>query len=453
MYGFVIAIMLCSGTNCDLVQAEPDITYPSYDACNKARVQNAAALKALADKRATPRRPAQILCLHPIETIVEVEEPHDVLDTAIVHKEPSAASLYVGLVEKGKRTLVTGLVAGTDWVRVLLPDGKSGFVYADRLHKVGEPTRTTSVTAGNPAAGKLEATAPSAPSPAAPAPPPQPATIATTAPPAAWAPTAQGPAPQALALPPPAPPPPPMAAAEPAGQAELRDCEHCPVMVALPGGSFEMGSNEDYSERPPHRVTLQPFALAKFEVSVAEWNVCVAAQTCSYKPPVEPSPERRPVANLSWNDASGYVRWLQEVTGKPYRLPTEAEWEYAAAAGTTTRFGWGDQPGAGMADCKGCGGPHNDRSPADSGSLKPNAWGLYDMEGGVAEWVEDCWHASYQGAPTDGAAWLKQYCPRHVLRGGSWLNPPSDITVRVRNFYDTGVRYVGNGMRVALGLH
>lgn len=156
--------------------------------------------------------------------------------------------------------------------------------------------------------------------------------------------------------------------------------------------------------------------------------------------------------NLSWTDAAEYVLWLQHATGKPYRLPSEAEWEYAAAAGTTSRFGWGEQPGVNNAGCKGCGPAHDDRRPADIGAFAPNAWGLHDMEGGVAEWVEDCWHVSYKGAPADGEAWRAPNCSRHVLRGGSWMNPPDDITVRVRNFYDTGVRYEANGLRVALTL-
>ncbi len=121
MYGFVIAILLCNGTNCDLIQAEPDVSYPSFELCTTALSTKAAAVQAIADKQASADRPARIICLHPIDTIVEVEEPHDVLDTAMVHKDPAAASLFVGLVEKGTRTLVTGLVAGTgrNWCRCI----------------------------------------------------------------------------------------------------------------------------------------------------------------------------------------------------------------------------------------------------------------------------------------------------------------------------------------------
>lgn len=468
MYGFVIAIMLCSGSSCDMLQAEPDISYPNYAACQQAMAAKSTELHALADKHARRDWPARIVCLHPINTIVEVEEPHDVLDTAIVHKDPSATALYVGLVEKGKRTLVTGLVAGTDWVRVLLPDGKTGYVYADHLRRVGQRTRTTSVTAprqdaaASPAAPSVAPPAPATPTPppTAPAVPPATAVASPPAPahrqtlvlppppaPPAATPATSAPIQQALVL----PPPPPPAVARPLERGTFRDCETCPVMVSLPGGSFEMGSNEDYSEQPPHRVAIRAFALGKFEVTVAEWDACVAGSSCSYKPPAEAAPANRPVTNLSWNDAEQYVQWLRKRTGKPYRLPSESEWEYAAAAGSKARYPWGEQPGIGKADCRGCGGgSYDEHRPASIGSFAGNAWGLNDMLGGVAEWVEDCWHLSYRGAPADGAAWRERYCSKHVLRGGSWMNPPSDITVRVRNFYDTGVRYLGNGMRVAL---
>ncbi len=493
MYGFVIAIMLCSGTNCDMVQAEPDVSYPSYAACHQALTTKQSALQAMADKRARPDKPARIICLHPLNTIVEVEEPHDVLDTAIVHKDPSASALYVGLVEKGKRTLVTGLVAGTDWVRVLLPDGKSGYVYADHLRRVNQRPRTASVTRPpaaapptqqppmqQPPTQRLATQQPATQQPATQQPVPgatmasnQPAASSSPQPTPSAAPPARAappqPAPtaaahaqatpeqQAMVLPPPPPPPPPASqpqASKPqASRGEFRDCPTCPVMVSLPGGSFEMGSGEDYSERPTHRVTLRPFALGKYEVTVAEWDTCVQAGACSYKPPAEPSPARRPVTNLSWNDAQEYVHWLAQQTGKPYRLPSESEWEYAAGAGSRSRYGWGEQAGIGKADCRGCGGSYDSHRPSDVGSYPPNAWGVHDMLGGVAEWVEDCWHLSYKGAPDDGSAWRKNYCSKHVLRGGSWMNPPGDIAVRVRNFYDTGVRYVGNGMRVALSLN
>ena len=125
------------------------------------------------------------------------------------------------------------------------------------------------------------------------------------------------------------------------------------------------------------------------------------------------------MTNLSWDDAKQYVAWLAKKTGKPYRLPSEAEWEYAARAGTRTRYSWGEELKPGQADCQGCGPVHDRARPTDLGSFPPNPWGLFDMEGNVAEWVEDCWHAYYRGAPTDGVAWSAPNCTQP--RAARWI--------------------------------
>jgi formylglycine-generating enzyme required for sulfatase activity len=235
---------------------------------------------------------------------------------------------------------------------------------------------------------------------------------------------------------------------------EFRSCEHCPVMVTVAAGAFGMGSNDDPTEKPLHRVTLPAFGIGKFPVSVADWDACAAAGGCTLKPPGGPGdPARMPMTNLSWDDTAQYVAWLRQSTGKPYRLPSEAEWEYAARAGTTTRYWWGEQPGSGHADCEGCGDPHDATHPQTMDTFPPNPWGLYGTSGGVAEWVDDCWHLSYisqQGAPTDGSSWAFANCGRHVLRGGSWRSSASQVTVSSRTFFDANVRDPGNGMRVAL---
>jgi formylglycine-generating enzyme required for sulfatase activity len=128
-----------------------------------------------------------------------------------------------------------------------------------------------------------------------------------------------------------------------------------------------------------------------------------------------------PVINVSWGDAKQYVGWLSQLTGKEYRLLTEAEWEYAARAGANTRYSWGDDPGMGNANCDGCGSQWDLQQTAPVGSFKPNALGLYDMHGNVWEWVEDSWHENYDSAPTDGSAWLRGGKPSYrVVRGGSW---------------------------------
>ena len=217
-----------------------------------------------------------------------------------------------------------------------------------------------------------------------------------------------------------------------------------PETIPLRGGSFAMGSNEDVSERPVHQVTIKPFAIGKFPVSVQEWNACATAKACGF---VSSGKDEAPITNVSWSDARQYVAWLAETTGKPYRLPTEAEWEYAARGGTQTKYWWGDQFQADAANCKNCAA---NEQPVKVGSLKPNPFGLYDMGGSVDQWVEDCWHKTYQGAPADGSAWVEGQCPAHVLRSGSWKNDGRYVRASNRDSYDTNVRYPTHGFRVAL---
>ena len=135
----------------------------------------------------------------------------------------------------------------------------------------------------------------------------------------------------------------------------------------------------------------------------------------------------KPVINVNWDDAQQYVAWFSKMTGQPYRLLTEAEWEYAARAGTTTAYSWGDEIGKGNANCNGCGSKWDNRETSPVGSFKPNAFGLYDMHGNVWQWVQDCYHDNYNGAPTDGSAWTSGDCSRRVLRGGAWGNFPRNL--------------------------
>jgi len=439
MLGFVIAVLTCSGSNCTIIQPEPAVSYPSYDACFAAIESKSDALNAFAAQHPIAGRSGNIVCLQSVQTITEVEDRYDVVETAIVRAGPSDMAESGGVVEAGQRLVVTGEVAGTPWLRVVLRDGRTGFVDGERLRRVG--------------GARLPVVA-MAPNPPPPPPPPPPQRDAVVTPP---------PPPQQDAAVTPPPPPstpakPPAADAPPAPLAagEFRACEHCPVMVTVEAGGFAMGSSDDPTEKPIHRVSLKAFGIGKFPVSVAEWNACAAAGGCAYHPPAgEGDPARMPVTNVSWTDASEYVAWLQKITGKPYRLASESEWEFAARAGTKTRFWWGEQAGTGHADCEGCGEPHESAHPQPSDAFPPNPWGLYAMAGGVAEWVDDCWHLSYQtfqGAPTDGSPWRLTGCTRHVLRGGSWRSPPAQITVSTRNFYDTNVRYVANGLRVAVSL-
>ena len=220
-----------------------------------------------------------------------------------------------------------------------------------------------------------------------------------------------------------------------------------PAMTALRGGTFVMGSNEEITEKPVHQVTIKPFAIGTFPITVREWNSCAATKACGF---VAAGNDDAPVTNVSWSDAKQYVEWLAGVTGKSYRLPTEAEWEYAARGGTQTRYWWGDQFQNGMANCKNCTDIAATGQPLKVGSFKPNPFGLYDMGGSVDQWVEDCWHKTYQGVPADGSAWVENQCVSHVIRSGSWRNDSRYVRPSNRDGYDTNVRYPTHGFRVAL---
>lgn len=235
------------------------------------------------------------------------------------------------------------------------------------------------------------------------------------------------------------------------GVGELKDCPICPAMIELQRGSFVMGSNsDDPSEKPSHQVSIsQPFAIGRYEVTSEQWNACVDAAGCPRISSMANASKNSPVRDVSWDDAQLYVKWLSKISGKPYRLPTEAEWEYANRAGTSTRFWWGDQMRAGYANCKGCGEPWHAEAPNDVGTFAANSYGVYDMNGGVWEWVGDCWHNSYKGAPADGRAWDEQDCRVRVIRGGSWRDGVGYMMSSTRFKYDASVRYSQNGFRVA----
>ncbi|CAD6542392.1 Hercynine oxygenase [Paraburkholderia kirstenboschensis] len=287
--------------------------------------------------------------------------------------------------------------------------------------------------------------APQAPRPSTPATPPATATPdrqrAVSAPPAASA-AAPGTPPVAAAAQKPA------ARAPVAG--ESRDCAACPIMIALPAGSFLMGSSsDDPSEKPVHHVTIgAPFAIGKYEVTVEQWNACVAANACPKLTPETNANKTAPARDLSWDDAQQYVKWLSKTTGKPYRLPTEAEWEYADRGGTTTAYWWGDQMRKGNANCKDCGEPWHKEGPELAGSFAPNPYGLHDMNGSVWEWTADCWHNSYQSAPADGRAWESPTCDMRVIRGGSWREGSGYMLSATRFKYSAGVRQSQDGFRV-----
>jgi formylglycine-generating enzyme required for sulfatase activity len=238
----------------------------------------------------------------------------------------------------------------------------------------------------------------------------------------------------------------------------FRECPDCPEMVGIPGGSFVMGSpvtepGRFDSEGPQHVVSIKAFALGKYDITSEQFLVFLRATryqpvACNstlgmgwrssgggtvYAPSFE-EPPKWPAVCLDWRDADAYIAWLNAkvrrlrpelIEGKgPYRLPSEAEWEYAARAGTKTARWWGDAIGVNKANCNGCGSKWDNRLLADVDSFAPNPFGLYGMLGNAWQWTADCWHVNYRDAPYDGSAWIEKNCTRYVIRGGSWNNLP-----------------------------
>ncbi len=233
-----------------------------------------------------------------------------------------------------------------------------------------------------------------------------------------------------------------------------------PDLVPIPARSFTMGSpkNEegrDSNEEPQRQVTIEPFEMGKNEVTFLEWDACIADGDCNgYRPEDENwGRGRRPVINVSWEDAKAYVTWLSSKTGKTCRLPSEAEWEYAARADTTTKFALPAPAGSndiakGLANCKDCEGRWRQQT-APVGSFPANAFGVRDMHGNVFEWIEDCWHNSYAGAPKDGRAWDKSGdCSFRMLRSGSWFFDQNYARSASRGHLNTNVRNYDLGFRV-----
>jgi formylglycine-generating enzyme required for sulfatase activity len=240
----------------------------------------------------------------------------------------------------------------------------------------------------------------------------------------------------------------------------FRECaKDCPEMVVVPADEFMMGSsvnemghlsNEDDGNGHQNKVTIsRPFAVSKFDATFADWDACVSVGGCL---PISDSRwgrGTRPVINVTWDDAQTYVVWLSRMTGKTYRLLTEAEWEYAARAGTRTAYFWGDEIGKENANCNGCASRWDNRQTSPVGSFKPNAFGLYDMAGNVWQWVQDCYHRNYNGAPMDGSVWDAGDCRSRVIRAGSWIDAPQVLRSAHRRGNSAVNRNSHLGFRVA----
>ena len=263
---------------------------------------------------------------------------------------------------------------------------------------------------------------------------------------------------------------PPVSVPDPTELGTFRDCAACPEMMVIPAGTFRMGcvaGNDDCNDReqPPHEVEVASFAFAKHEVTRGQFAAfvaatghdtpggCVGVGSGSWRNKNWQNDDH-PVVCVNWDDARAYVRWLRRETGQRYRLPSESEWEYAARAGTMTRWLWGDRP---RDRCDHANGQDSDDDCDDGwertapvGSFSANEFGMHDMAGNVWEWVEDCWHDDYTGAPRDGSAWTRGGdCGRRVLRGSSWGSRTSGFRSAHRFRYDADNRYEYGGFRVA----
>jgi formylglycine-generating enzyme required for sulfatase activity len=236
---------------------------------------------------------------------------------------------------------------------------------------------------------------------------------------------------------------------------KLKDRSEGPEMVVIPVGTFRMGdikgSGTD-AERPIHKVVVsKPFAIGRYQVTFEEYARFAAATGRELPGDEDWGRGLLPVIKVSWSDAMDYAEWLSQQTGKRYRLPSEAEWEYAARGGTETVYWWGDKMKPGVGNC----GGGDTKGPAPVGSYSPNPFGLYDMAGNVWEWVQDCWHKNYSGAPKDGSAWLEENggdCGQRVVRGGSWYNVEWKSRVSCRYARPLAERAIYIGFRLAQDL-
>jgi formylglycine-generating enzyme required for sulfatase activity len=220
----------------------------------------------------------------------------------------------------------------------------------------------------------------------------------------------------------------------------FRDCDTCPDMVVIPAGQFFMGSEDNNDESPVHTVRLPTFAIARTEVTQAQWTALMAGNP-SHFPECGPN---CPVERITWSAAKEYVRRLSEKTGQTYHLPSESEWEYACRAGVEQKYCGGDD----LDKVGWLGGMFTLVAKTHPVATKaPNRWGVYDMSGNVAEWVEDCWHGDYQGAPEDGTARTSGECEQRVMRGGCATLAKQFSRATYRSKYYPHLGYFCNGLR------
>lgn len=263
-------------------------------------------------------------------------------------------------------------------------------------------------------------------------------------------------------------------------RAQLDSGFQAPDMVVIPAGTFDMGDLQntgDSDEKPVrHEVKVSRFAMGRYEITNQQYveflnqrkpahaqrvkwlghydeeeKNNIVSRNDNYT--VRAGFEQRPVDKVSWYGAKAYAAWLSEQSGCNYRLSSEAEWEYAARAGSRTHYPWGNQMGKNLANCDGCGSRWDDKEAAPVGSFAPNAFGLHDMHGNLLEWVEDCFHPSYQGAPDTAQVWEKGDCTARMLRGGAWFYDPSFLRSSLRFKYKPTMRTTVAGIRIVQDLH
>ena len=394
----------------DYLQAYPDGHFkPLADA----------RLRLLKDQAVTPAQPAvvtrqQTAITKPAPQQQEPAAPERLIYRALtnsnVRAEPTTRSARIGLVRKNETVTVIAAVAQGKWYQIVYKDDVTGFIHTSLLEQDEAATAAANTTAvvdstAAPAAQQLPAQQPILPTQPAPA-------VGTV----------------------------------------FSDCEQCPQMVVIPPGTAMIGADDQQAqEAPAHQVNIgYRFALSVYEITSQQWSACVAAGGCSYQPPVaDTSDFKLPVSNISWDDANQYTAWLSVMAGTPYRLPSEAEWEYAARAGASSAYWWGDEALAqGRANCRDCGSQWDNQGPAPVGSFAANAFGLYDVHGNVWEWAADCWNRDHQGAPADGSVRNRGDCLARVLRGGSWQQGAEAMRVSQRRKFDRDSRDIVHGFRV-----
>jgi formylglycine-generating enzyme required for sulfatase activity len=238
-------------------------------------------------------------------------------------------------------------------------------------------------------------------------------------------------------------------------QDDLKDGGKAPLMVVIPAGSFAMGSSSSSrytDERPRHTVKIDSFAVGKYEVTFAEYDLF--AKATGRKPPKDLYMDRNthPVIFVKWDDAYYYTKWLSEQTGKKYRLLSESEWEYAASTGKKSSFWWGYDEEPGRAHCFECETGLDPRKPSKVGGFEANNFGIHDTAGNVAEWVKDCWHENYKGAPSDSEVWEGGDCTYRAVRGGAYISPQQSIRSAKRDKLKSDAGYDHVGIRIARDL-